>query len=192
MLLNILVTKMDSWISSKIVLIWNPLLNKIMIFITNIANPTNLFVLSIILFGFLIYKKKWYCSLLLFFSMMGGLLFELLIKIIVHRARPENALIGASGYSFPSGHAIRAIIFFSLLIYSFKDDIKNISLRYIFIISNIILFLLIGFSRVYLNVHWFSDVIAGFALGLFWLIILILIFKNIGYDRKNFGKKVKK
>ncbi len=174
-----LITKLDVWLNAKIVLLWSPLLNKIMVFITNIASPTNLFILSLILLGILVYKKKWYYSLLLLFSMMGGLLFELLTKLIIHRTRPENALIEVSGYSFPSGHATMAIIFFSLLLYSFKDEIKNKSLRYIFIISNILLFLLIGSSRVYLNVHWFSDVLAGFGLGLFWLTLLILVFKII-------------
>jgi len=111
--------------------------------------------------------------------MTGGLLFEVLTKVIIHRARPENALIEVSGYSFPSGHATMAIIFFSLLLYSFKDDIKNKALKNIFIASNIIFFLIIGLSRVYLNVHWFSDVLAGFGLGLFWLTLLILIFKII-------------
>jgi undecaprenyl-diphosphatase len=174
-----LITKLDIWLNAKIVLLWNPLFNEVMIFITNIASPINLFILSIILFGFLVYKRKWYHSLLLLSSMIGGLIFEFLTKIIIHRARPENALIEVSGYSFPSGHATIAIIFFSLLLYSFKDDIKNKTLRYIFIIGNILLFLLIGFSRIYLNVHWFSDVLAGFSLGLFWLTLLILVFKII-------------
>lgn len=183
-----LITKLDIWINAKIVLLWNPLLNKIMIFITNIISPTHLFVLLIILFGVLVYKRKWYYSSLLLFSMIGGLLFEFLTKLIIHRARPENALIEVSGYSFPSGHATMAIIFFSLFLYSFKDDIKNRVFKNIFVISNVILFLLIGFSRVYLNVHWFSDVIAGFALGLFWLTFLILLFKLIIFSaKKTFG-----
>jgi len=173
------VTRLDIWINQKIVLLWTPLLTKVMILITNILSPFGLFILSIILFGVLVYKKKWYYSLLFLFSMTGGLLFEFLTKLIIHRARPENALIEVSGYSFPSGHAIMAIIFFSLLLYAFKDDIKNKILRYGFIIANILLFLIIGFSRVYLNVHWFSDVIAGFSLGLFWLTLLILVFKTI-------------
>jgi len=174
-----LVTKLDVWVNAKMVLFWNPLLNKIMIFITNIASPINLLILSLILFGVLIYKKKWYYSFLLLFSMIGGLLLKVLIKLIVHRARPENALIEVSGYSFPSGHATMAIIFFSLLLYSFKDDIKNKSLRYIFIMSNILLFLIVGLSRIYLNVHWLSDVLAGFGLGLFWFTLLILVFRTI-------------
>ena len=172
-----LVTRIDIWINAKITLLWTPLLNKLMLFITYIMNPFSLIILSIILFGALIYKKKWYYYLLLVFSLSGGLLFEFLTKLIIHRARPENALIQVPGYSFPSGHATMAIIFFSLLLYSFKDDIKNKILKNAFVLTNIILFLFVGFSRVYLNAHWFSDVIAGFALGLFWLTLLILVFK---------------
>ncbi|MBI5065907.1 bifunctional DedA family/phosphatase PAP2 family protein [Candidatus Woesearchaeota archaeon] len=173
------VTKLDVWINTKITLLWNPWLNKMMIFITNIVSPTNLFILSILLSVVLIYKKKWYYFLLFLFSMIGGLLFEVIIKLIAHRARPSNALIKLADYSFPSGHATMAIIFFSLLLYSFKDDIKNKILKNSFIVGNIALFLLVGFSRIYLNVHWFSDVIAGFSLGLFWITLLILVFKAI-------------
>ncbi len=174
-----LVTRLDIWLNAKMVLLWNPVLNSMMIFITNAVRPTHLFILSMILFFVLLYKKKVYYSLLLLFGMIGGLLFELLTQGIIHRARPENALIEVGGYSFPSGHATMAILFFSILMYSFKDDIKNRALRHTFIIGNIVLFLLIGFSRVYLNVHWLSDVIAGFSLGLFWLTLLILVFKVI-------------
>ncbi len=174
-----MITKLDVWINTNIVFLWNPTLNRIMIFITNIISPINLFILLIILFAVLVYKKKWYCSLLLLFSVVGGLLFVLVTKLTIHRARPENALIEVSGYSFPSSHATMAIIFFLLLIYSFKDDIKNKMLRHVFIYFNIVLFLLVGISRVYLNVHWFSDIIGGFSLGLFWLTLLILVFKTI-------------
>lgn len=170
---------LDIWINSKIVLLQHPAFTKIMVFITNIASPTNLLILSIIFLGFLIYKKRWYFSLLLVFGMAGGFLLKTLLKLLIQRARPENALIIDAGYSFPSGHATLAVIFFTLTIYIFKDDIKNRMLKYIFIFADIIIILLVGFSRIYLNVHWFSDVIAGFALGLFWLTLLVLTFKVI-------------
>ncbi len=161
------ITKIDWWLSQNVVMLWNPWLNKIMLVITQIVSPLNLFILSLILFIFLLFKKKWYNSLLLICSLIGGLLLEVLVKLIIHRARPENAYITVGGYSFPSGHATMSVIFFSLLLYSFKDDIKRGIARNTFILTNIILFVLIGFSRVYLNVHWLSDVIAGFAIGLF-------------------------
>jgi len=124
-------------------------------------------------------------KIVLFFGLGAGLSFESIIKIILQRVRPENALIKISEYSFPSGHATVSIIFFSILLYSFKEDIKNKVLKNIFIISNIIIILLIGFSRIYLNVHWFSDVIGGFSLGLFLLTLLVLIFKIVKPSSKN-------
>ena len=84
-----------------------------------------------------------------------------------------------TGFSFPSQHAVMAIIFFSLIIFLFAEKIKNNFLKYLFIGANIILILLIGFSRIYLKVHYFSDSLAGLALGLFWLTFLILIFRVI-------------
>ena len=118
--------------------------------------------------------------MLLAMSLIGGKLIQMLIKAVINRARPENSLIAADGYAFPSGHATMAIIFFSLLVYSFKDDIRDIYLKNSFILANVIIFLLIGFSRIYLNVHWLSDVIGGYALGMFVLTYMILMLKVIG------------
>lgn len=169
--------QLDQWIHENIVLLWNPTLTPLMIFITTLMSTTVVVTLSLILFLVLVYKRKWFNSILLVCSLLGGLAAESVVKSFVHRPRPQNSLIAVSGFSFPSAHAAISIIFFSLIIYSFKDDIRKMTLKYLFIAINIIFFLLIGFSRIYLNVHWFSDVMAGFSLGLFWLTLMILILK---------------
>jgi undecaprenyl-diphosphatase len=171
--------RMDVLANAKIALLQAPLLTKIMLVITSIGSKAGFAAWSAIAFAFLAYKKRWLNALLLAISMLSGLGIELLIKLIVHRLRPENALIQASGYSFPSGHATMAVLFFSLLIYFFRDDIKNKLWKNAFITASIALALLIGFSRVYLNVHWLSDVIGGFALGLLWFMLSIFVFKQI-------------
>ncbi len=173
------VTNLDVWLNQQVTFLWSPSLNEVMIFITNVASPLNLSLLAVLLFVVLIIKKKWYFGLLLMVGMTGGVVLELLVKLLMQRERPINALIDVSGYSFPSGHATMATIFFLALIFSFKDDIQNKSLKVIFTVSLVSAFLLVGFSRVYLNVHWFSDVVAGFALGLFWLTLLVLVSKFI-------------
>jgi membrane protein DedA with SNARE-associated domain len=172
-----LITGWDIWLNGKMVSLWNPLLNKVMIFISYCGSAPFLITLSAILFAVLIYKRRRYHSLLVASALAAGLVSELIIKSVVLRARPNNSMVHISGYSFPSAHTTMATIFFSLLMYSFKDDIKNKLLKILFIAATVALFILIGFSRVYLNVHWLSDVIAGFALGLFWLTLLILLFK---------------
>lgn len=173
------ITKVDIWLNREMTSLWSSPLNEIMIFITNIASPVNLSLLSILLLIALIIKKKRYYTILFITGMAGGLFLEFFIKVLTHRERPLNAMLDISGYSFPSGHATMATIFFILLLYALKDDIKNNVLRMFFIITTIFAFIVVGLSRVYLNVHWFSDVIAGFALGIFWLTVLVIVFKFI-------------
>jgi len=184
------VLQIDTWLNIQVMTIWNPLLNQIVIFITNIGGIINLSVLSTALFIALIITKKWYNSILLLCSMIGGVIGNELLKNLLQRPRPTNSLIPVEDFSFPSGHAMMSIIFFSVLLYSFKDDIKKPIFKRLFITGNILLFILIGFSRIYLNVHWFSDVVAGFSLGLFWLTLLILVFKATIFFAKSYRNRL--
>ncbi|MFA5062153.1 MAG: bifunctional DedA family/phosphatase PAP2 family protein [Patescibacteria group bacterium] len=185
-----LITKIDLWVNQKMVFLHSAILNKIMLGLTFVASPYTLLALVLLLLVFLIIKKKWYYALLFFFSLAGGTLFDILIKSWVHRPRPPVELLFVSGYSFPSGHAVLSTIFFGLLIYAFKDYFKNKILKALYIGVNIFLFILIGFSRVYLGVHWLSDVLAGIALGIFWLTFLILLFRLISFAVNYFKKPV--
>jgi undecaprenyl-diphosphatase len=106
-----------------------------------------------------------------FLLSISGILTSILVysaKILTTRARPVNRLIEKADYSFPSGHACVSVVFFGVLIF--------LALRYLrptqkiaAIIPCVLLILIIGFSRVYLNVHWFSDCLGGFVFGLFLL-----------------------
>ena len=107
---------------------------------------------------------------------MGGVLI-FLFKEIFQRVRPEN--LYESGFSFPSGHVTSSIVLFCCLVYfSFKYARKN----YPYFVSALALFfiLLIGFSRIYLGVHWFSDAIGGLFLGAFVVLFSIYFFELRG------------
>lgn len=108
-------------------------------------------------------------------SMLASGLLIYIIKEIVQRARPENALILESGFSFPSGHALISVVFFGFLIYFALKNMKNKSAKITISIILIAVILFIGKSRLILNVHWFSDVLAGFFLGLAILLASISI-----------------
>lgn len=179
------IIKFDQFINNKITELWGPALTKAMVILTDAASPENLLILSTLLALFFVLKKKNFQALFVLFSMAGGAILHLFLKSLIARPRPENSLITETNFSMPSGHATMVAIFFSLLIYLFKDKIKNKILKNIFIAANIILIISIGFSRIYLNVHWFSDVLAGFTLGLAWLLILIFIFKKFDKTREN-------
>ncbi len=173
-----LMFRIDLWVNSKIVLFQTHFLDKLMIFLASLFSPISLIGISVLIFIWLLYKKKNKVAWLFSLAIVGGAVLEIIIKEFMQRARPENALVHLNSYSFPSGHATIAIIFFSSLIYLFGKEIKNEFFKYSFLTTNIFLIILIGFNRIYLNVHWFSDVIGGYSLGLFWLTFLLLISKK--------------
>lgn len=106
-----------------------------------------------------------------------------IFKDIFHRQRPDILrLVSASGFSFPSGHSMTSMSFYGLLIYITWNNIDNKVLKYGASLLLTILILLIGTSRIYLGVHYASDVIAGFSAGLVWLAVVVTVFNK--YKRK--------
>ncbi len=168
------ILKFDNWFNN---FTYSSGMTKLALVITNfgsIVTITFFFILAAII---LILKKRWRYALLSTIAILGGLLLQISIKTLVHRVRPENMI--ENSFSFPSGHSITAIVFVSLLIYSFKDDFKNRNVRYVLISTASVFFISVGISRIILHVHWFSDVIAGMSLGLSWFMLLVLIERAI-------------
>lgn len=153
---------------------------EIPMFITNLgygANITVLFVATLIIFAIL---KQYKDSLLVFVVTIGGLNLNLMLKNLIHRARPvfDQPILKLPEYSFPSGHSTISMCFYGVLIYLCIKHIKNPWLKTSLITLLSIIILLIGLSRVYLGVHYPSDVIGGFSFGLFWMSICILGYKQ--------------
>lgn len=183
------ITKIDVWIYEHIPNMYTPFLNNIMILTSSVNNIYQLITLIIIIFIILNYYKLYIQMIFLSISMIGNSLIFLLIKEIIQRERPISQLIEISGYSFPSGHAsLSTTLAFSLYLILKDKVIYNKLLLIICIVFPI----LISFSRVYLCVHYLSDIIAGIALGLIWvsLIYLILLYKKgIKNETKIFNKE---
>ena len=94
------------------------------------------------------------------------------IKFLLQRQRPLVPLIAkVHGYSFPSGHTFSSVTFYGIIGYLIYKNIKAPALKWILIVLTYIFIFMIGFSRVYLRLHYASDVIAGFCLGLIWLLL---------------------
>ena len=112
------------------------------------------------------------------------------IKFLISRPRPEGInLIEISGYSFPSGHTMSAMAFYGLLIYFLYKKGQNKSLKWIAIALLSFLIVMIGISRIYLGVHFASDVFAGLFLSLSYLIIFSEIYKIYVEEVKNENNK---
>ena len=107
---------------------------------------------------------------------------NLILKNIYSRPRPEFMLIDEYGYSFPSGHAMVSMAFYGLFIYILFHIKMNKYLRYILSGLIFLLISMIGLSRIYLHVHYFSDVIAGFAVSVIYLIFFTKFMKIITGD----------
>lgn len=161
------------WLQSRT----SPARNRFMLFITFLGKhqflvPAN--VLLIIYF-LLIDKQSWFSIRVGAIALSSlGLMF--LLKFLFRRKRPLAPLLKAvKGLSFPSGHAIMAVTFFGFIIYILFHLAGNDLVKYLLTAVLVLLILLIGFSRVYLRVHYLSDVIAGFIIGLLWLFISLAV-----------------
>lgn len=149
-------------------------------FITHLGNPNFLLYANLLLlFYFLIRKNKRFSIRVLSLS-LSSLCLMLVLKSSIQRTRPEDPLLQAvNGYSFPSGHALMSVIFYGLLIYIAWHEIKNVWLRRGVVTLLALLILFISFSRIYLRVHYASDVIAGLSVGFIWLVASLWLINQI-------------
>ncbi|HUS01899.1 MAG TPA: phosphatase PAP2 family protein [Chitinophagaceae bacterium] len=144
--------------------------------------PANLTLIAYFLF---IKKHRWY-SIKVPVVALSSLLLMFVLKTIFHRNRPLIPLLeAAKGYSFPSGHATMSITFYGLMIYIVWHHIQKTWLKWSLTILLVLLIIFIGVSRVYLRVHYPSDVLAGFCVGLMWLLLSLWILNKI----ENFSRK---
>lgn len=110
----------------------------------------------------------------------GGFLLNYFMKLLFHRLRPAHPLIAPlQNFSFPSGHATSGFIFYGLLSYLLWKTRLTASLKYLLIALLVLFSLLIGFSRIYLRLHYPSDVLAGFCCGFAWLLITVYLFERL-------------
>lgn len=163
----------DLVVSSFIYEMRTPFLNSIMKIITFSANWQSIVIFCLILL-LIPYTRKEIGFPVSIFCLSSSIINSIL-KNIVGRERPLDIynLIQTTNFSFPSGHAMTGLLFYSLMIIVVRKYIKDRPVANITTGLFVLLIILIGFSRVYLGVHFPTDVIAGFSMGL----ILVLLFK---------------
>lgn len=150
--------------------------------------PANLSMIAYFLF---FKKHKWYSIKIPAIALSSlGLMF--LLKGLFDRERPTVPLLfQAKGLSFPSGHALMSVTFYGLLIYMIFKSVKNPALKWILISLLIILIMIIGSSRVYLRVHYATDVIAGYCIGFLWLVFTVWMLNKIEkHSKRKFNRIV--
>ena len=120
---------------------------------------------------FFIVKKKFRYDIILWPITIGGFGATFVLKEIFHRSRPLGALVTESSPSFPSAHSIISIAFYAFIFYLLALNAKSRFSKYLLISAVFLVPVFLGFSRLYLGVHYLSDVLAGYAIGDIWFLI---------------------
>lgn len=156
--------------------------------ITNLGGSYVLITISILA---LIVLKNKRIAITINLNLIISATLNFILKNIIQRPRPEGyRLIDESGYSFPSGHSMVSMAFYGLLIYLIWKKVKNKKIKYIACTLLGILIPTIGFSRIYLGVHYASDVVAGFVISIAYLVVFTTVTKSI-FEIENIEKNKK-
>lgn len=157
-----------------------PLLNPLVIAVTHLSDTVTIVAFCAIL---LILPNRRKYGLPVSLASLGGLAIYKPMKHIFLRARPDAALhlVKQGGFSFPSGHSVTSVIFYGVLIYLLNRHCKNDKLRKVLTVICGFLALAIGPSRIYVGVHWPTDVLAGWCIGGAVLMVSICILERIYY-----------
>ena len=162
----------------------SPVLNSFMREISNFGGIL-LIYFCVFVVAFLFIKKNWKEALRFSYVFGIGALLNFVLKNLFQRVRPQfYPLIVEKDYSFPSGHAMNSIIFYFSLVILLFTFIKNRIIRIVLIIISSLLTILIGISRIYLGVHYPSDVLGGYVVGIIWLFCAVLIEKMFFFSKR--------
>ncbi|MBU2928820.1 phosphatase PAP2 family protein [Winogradskyella psychrotolerans] len=176
----------DTTITDYILTQRNPPLTKYFIVITDIGDVYGyLFVFTLCSLAFILILKKWTYAVQLIVVICLALSSNSILKKLINRSRPElEHLVTIETLSYPSGHAMTAMAFYGFLIYLFYQFKINLIVKLLLILLFSFLIVSIGISRIYLGVHFPSDIVGGYIAGFIWVILCALIFNIIKMYRK--------
>jgi undecaprenyl-diphosphatase len=143
--------------------------------ITFFGGPTVLFVLAVVTSALLYRRRRRREAVLLPLVVVGAELLNTILKLSFQRPRPEVAFVHLETYSFPSGHAMMSAATYGALAYLAWQRVHTRSARAALLVGTAVWVALICFSRLYLGMHYLSDVLAGAAGGVFWLAVSVAL-----------------
>lgn len=163
-----------------------PLLTQLMIVLSFIGDWPFLTVLGLALFGFLLYIRWKREAVIFLITNLGELTLNLGLKGIYQRARPEPLFEYAvpNSYSFPSGHALGSFCFFGILAWILAANVGTTRNKWAIYCGAALLVMFIGLSRIYLGVHYPSDVLAGYLVATVWTLTVVFADRSLVKSRK--------
>lgn len=169
---------LDTLMASFVLTLRTPLLTTILLLISNLIGTIFLVIPIILMILLLKFRHRLSELPAILFSLVAVNGFGFSLKTFFHRTRPVFDLVTETGYSFPSMHTYNGVMIYGILVLILKRYYPSSWYRNVAMAVFIILMLLTGFSRIYLSVHYTSDVLTGFALGLISLGILSYFMKK--------------
>ncbi|MGD6956097.1 phosphatase PAP2 family protein [Rossellomorea aquimaris] len=167
----------------------SPKLTTFMMSVTFLGGIKGITIFAISVVVILLFLKKYPLALFVGITITTGAGFNWLLKWIFKRERPDiEALIEQGGYSFPSGHSMSSFIFYGTLAFILFRALDHKRYKWASVIVVSFLVLLIGLSRVYLGVHYPSDILGGFTAGGAWLTLCIVIYAYF-HKRKHWEER---
>lgn len=168
---------MDRVINFFMESIENPFLTGFSVFIDKIFNPELLIVFGILISAYFFYRNYWKEGFVISGALVLAGVLVAVFKEVLMKPRPLNSLIEVTGYSLPSGHVTISIVFFGIFVYLFSLK-KSMKVKRISYSLFVLLVFLTSFSRLYLRVHWFTDVLFSLVLGGLILFLGLIILKK--------------
>jgi len=166
---------MDVGVSAWVVTIHDEPFTSVAKLIAVLFDTTSMAVLSLAIGATLFLLKMKERALLLLGAMAGCAAILRALKTLIYSPRPPNGLMPEAGNSFPSGHVTSSVVLFGLLVFFAWQTWKSARIKVVSGSLVAVLVSFVGFTRVYLNVHWLTDVLAGYLLGMAWLTFCIVV-----------------
>jgi membrane-associated phospholipid phosphatase len=176
------VLEKETFVFDTTFLLWlhqfaNPQIDQLMLFITQIGDPTTVIIVAGVTLATLWWRHYRLEAMIFILDCLGGAILNTGLKLFFSKPRPQlwKQLIVETSFSFPSGHAIGSIVLYGFVAYL----LATFHPKYSPIIYTLaaILIGIIGISRLYLGVHWLTDIIAGYGVGFLWMMICITMLR---------------
>ena len=171
----------DDWVRSGIHQFASPAMTFVMRVVTMSGSAVVLFSLSLIVALAFFAKKKYRALILFVATMAGSSLLNMVLKLSFHRTRPLPFFDTEvpTSFSFPSGHALMSFCFYSSMAALISARSNSRTFRSVVWVVAALLIAAVGVSRIYLGVHYPSDVIAGYAAAFIWVMCIVVVDRAI-------------
>lgn len=155
----------------------NPNLDAVMLIITRLGNPSFVVIVFAISLAILWWKRYYQEAMAFAIVALGAFILNTGLKLFFSKPRPQlwTQLIAEKSYSYPSGHALGSLVLYGFLAYLLATHYPKLA-SLIYTLTTILI-IAIGLSRLYLGVHWPTDIIAGYGVGFLWLMICITMLR---------------